>query len=125
MNLVELTFTTSATGAATVTSPYVRGRVVSVRVPTAGTAWAPAGGTADLTLTRVADGGTVLSLSNISPPIEYNPALPAHSVSGGTSAYATGVGPVYGGGVPVAGALSLSIAQGSASQPGTVYVYVC
>lgn len=125
INVHEFVVSTDAAGAGTVLSHSpVRGEIVEVRLPLGGTVLT-AGGSADFTLTRVNDGGTVLALANASAPWQYQPRAAAHSTSGGTTAYATGVGPVYDGGVPAESVLRLVVAQAALSQTtaGTVYVY--
>lgn len=121
---IAIPVTVDAAGAGTATAGPVCGRVVEVRMPNAGTALTD-GGTADFTLVRATDGGTILTVSNASAPFEYHPAQAVHSTSAGTSAYNTGVGPVYvTAGVPVDDYITLTVAQAAASASGTVYVHV-
>lgn len=112
-----VTFTTDATGAVTVLSRPVSGMVVEVRVPNAGTAWMP-GGTADLTVTRLDDGGTVLAVSNATAPFVYAPVPAYHTTAGALAGTATRPG------IPVDGHVQIVIAQGAASTAGTVYLHV-
>ena len=120
---VELVLTTDAAGAGTVTSttPW-SGYVVEVRMNNAGTALSS--GTADWTLTRVRDGGTILALTNQAAPFQVFPARRLTNEAGGTTAYATGVGPVVQAGVPVDDYVQLTVAQATVSASGTVYVHV-
>lgn len=115
--------TTDAAGAGTALSiGVISGEVVEVRLPAAGAALTT-GGSADFTLTRLHDGGTILAVTNQSAPWQFNPRAAAHSNAGGTTAYGTGVGPVYDGGIPCDDHIRLVVAQGALSQAGTVYVY--
>lgn len=124
MNRLDFVLSTNTAGGGTTTWAYpVSGRVTQVRMANAGTTLTT-GGTADFVLSRVEDGGTILSLTNVIAPFEYNPAIPLHSNSGGTTAYALGVGPVYEDGYPVDGYLRLTVQQAVVSSAGTVYVYV-
>ena len=120
---VELVLTTDAAGAGTVTSttPW-SGYVVEVRMNNAGTALSS--GTADWTLTRVRDGGTILALANTAAPFQVFPARRLTNEAGGTTAYNTGVGPVVQAGVPVDDYVQLVVAQAGTSKSGTVYVHV-
>lgn len=117
--------TSDASGAGTATTPYpVSGEIVEVRVPNAGTALM-SGGTADLTITRATDGGTVFAGSNVAPPFQYAPRQQVHTTTGGTTNYASGVGPVVDpAGIPVDDYLTVTVAQGLASQSATVYIHV-
>lgn len=125
MTVEQITFTTDGAGAADVVSKRpVTGRVVEVRVPNAGTTWMGNGATADFTLTRNEDGGTVLALTNGSAPFSYHPSVGLHTTVAGTSAYATGVGPVLEHGVPCDGHIRCVVAQAQFSKAGTVHVYV-
>lgn len=124
MNLHEVVFATDAAGGAVATTVPLRGHLRQVRVPNAGTAWMGTGSTADVTLTRLVDGGTLLAVANGSAPWEYNPRLPAHTVAGGTTAYAVGVGPVVAGGPPVDGPIVVTVAQAQPSRAGTVYLWL-
>ena len=84
-------------------------------------------GTTDLTITRVEDGGTVLAVSNVTPPFQYQPRRAVHSDTGGTTAYALGIGPVVdaGAGIPIDGYLSVVWAQGTTTAgTATLWVYV-
>ena len=99
--------------------------ILEVRLPNSGTVIANSGGTTDFTLTRLSDGGTVLAVSNVAAPFEYHPRRAVHSDTGGTTAYATGVGPVVdaGGGIPIDDHLQVVWAQGSAAG-GTANLWI-
>lgn len=124
MNMIEVVFTTDAAGAAAGTTLPVRGELAQVRVPNAGTAWMGTGSTADITITRLVDGGTLLALTNGQAPWEYNPRTAAHSLTAGTSAYAVGVGPVLTDPPPVYGPVVVTVAQAQFSKAGTVYLWI-
>lgn len=112
-----VTVTLNAWGGGTVDTVPLSGRVVEVRVPDSGTAWL-VGGATDLTFTRVADGGTVLVLSNATAPFTYMPAPAYHTVAGvvaGTASVA---------GVPIDDHLRLVVAQGTANGSASVFVHV-
>ena len=122
---IPITLTQTAAGAGTVISPYpVAGEVVEVRLPIGGTVISD--GTADFTITKLYDGGTVLNVSNQTAPWEYFPRRAVHSTAGGTTAYGTAHA-VYdtGGGVPVDGYLQVVWAQGAAAAAtATLWVHV-
>ena len=119
MRLYELPITTDAVGAGTATTVYpLSGEIVGVRE------LGHTSGTADWTLTRTADGGTVLALTDVAAPWDRQPRSAAHSTTGGTTAYSTGVGPVYDGGIPIDGYLKAVVAQAGSVVAGTVYIYV-
>lgn len=102
----------------------ISGEVLEVRLPAAGSALAD--GSADFTLTRAYDGSTVLNVSNQTAPFEFYPRRSPHSVSGGTTAYATGLG-VYdtGAGIPIDGYLQVVWAQASTAVASvTMWVHV-
>lgn len=124
MNLVEVVFTTDTSGNAAGTTLPLRGELCQVRVPNAGTAWMGTGATADITITRLVDGGTLLALTNGSAPWEYNPRTPAHSLTAGTTAYAVGVGPVLTDAPPLHGPVVVTVAQAQFSKAGTVYLWI-
>ncbi len=117
--------TSGADGAGTATTPYpISGEVVEIRVPNDGTALM-SGGTADLTVTRDTDGGTVFAGVNLTPPFQYAPRPAVHTTTGGTTNYAAGVGPVLDpAGVPVDDYLTVVVAQGLATKSATVYIHV-
>lgn len=121
--LERIVFSLDATGAVTEYSFPVMGEVVEVRVPNAGTVWTA--GTADVTLTREEDGGTVLAITNLTAPATYSPRPVVHSNTGGTTAYTVGGQSVYdtGGGMPVHGRIKCVVAQGEVSKSGTLFVY--
>lgn len=113
--------TVDSAGAGTVTSSVVSGVVLEVRSQSTGLL---TGGSADITLTRVEDGGTVIAITNQSAaPFSYYPRPGANSVTAGTTSYAVGIGPVPAEGVPVDGELKLVVAQAAPSTSGTVNVY--
>lgn len=115
--------TVDATRGGTATSAtVVSGQVVSVRSPS--TAWT-AGGSADLTITRIEDGGTILAVTDIpAGDFQYQPRNVTHTITGGTTAYANGVGPVLSAtGVPVDGEFKVVVLQAAANTAGTVHVY--
>lgn len=123
MRCVEVSISTDTTRGGTVRTKPVNGRVVHVRVPKDSPLLL--GGSADFTITRANDGGTVFAATNApTAGIEYSPTLPAQSNSGGSTAYAAGFGPVPAGGIPVDGELNVSVLQGAYVAAGVVYVYV-
>jgi hypothetical protein len=113
-----LVVTADAAGAGTAVSvaPIV-GEILSVRL--AGTAL---GGTADFTLTRDGDGGTVLVVTNGAGPWQYQPREAAHSTAGGTTSYSLGSGALTEG-VPSADYLRLVVVQAAANAGGTVHIH--
>lgn len=109
--------TTDSAGAGTVTSAApINGLVYSVRCD--GTAL---GGTADFKVTRTADGGTILNLTDAEGPWEYAPRQAVSTVTGGTTAWTSGFSALdhY----AVNDYLTLTVAQGAASAAATVVVY--
>ncbi len=118
---IEAVIVRDATGAGTLISGPVSGEVLEIRVPNAGTAWTnggTAGGTADLTITRLRDEGTICALSNLLPPVQIQPRTVVNDVTGGGSAILSQRG------VPVDDHLKIVIAQGVASVSGTVFIHV-
>lgn len=114
-----IVITAGASGAGTAySSRPIAGDIISVRL--AGTAL---GGTADFTLTREGDGGTVLVVTNGQGPWQYQPRDAVHSTSGGTTAYNLGTGPVFTDYIPSADYLKLTVAQAAASAAGTVFIH--
>lgn len=70
--------------AGTVVSPRpISGEILEIRLNSTNLSTSPAG-SADFTLTRVDDGGTILAVSNTSPPFSYSPRQIIHTVTGGT-----------------------------------------
>ena len=126
VGLATFAVTTDAAGAGTVSSTGVlRGEILSLRVPNAGTALtngAGVGGSTDITITRPYDGGTVASLTNVTAPFQYQPRDIIHSTSGGTTAYSTG-NSVYSESVPVYGTVTVTVASGAPSASGTIYMH--
>lgn len=126
ISAVPVTLTQTSAGAGTVTSvsPW-SGEIVEIRMDTAGTIIAS--GTADFTITRSYDGGTILSAANQTAPWQYNPRLAVHSDTAGTTAYALGAGPIFdaGGGIPVDGYVQVVWAQGNpAAGTATLWFHV-
>ena len=116
----QIVLTTPAGGiAGTATSSHpISGRILEVRNPGTGL---DSGGTADYTITRNADGGTILALTNVAGPWQYQPRVATHSVTGGTTNYAAGIGPVLDpGGVPCDDYVTVVIAQGGTAASGTI-----
>ena len=129
IGVVTFAVTCDAAGAGTVSSARaLREEVLSIRMPNAGTALtngAGAGGTTDITITRAYDGGTIAALSNVTAPFQYQPRDPIHSLTGGTTSYALGFGPIpVTEGVPVWGTATVTVASGAPSSSGTVYMLV-
>ncbi|MCR4340777.1 MAG: hypothetical protein NUW01_12925 [Gemmatimonadaceae bacterium] len=120
----QIVVTTGATGAGTASSgePW-SGFVVEVRN---GGTILDSGGSADYTITRKDDGGTILALTNVAAsPWQYQPRPATHTVTGGTTNYAAAVGPVLSPqGVPVDGYVQVVIAQGGTSVSGTLDFYI-
>jgi hypothetical protein len=107
---VALACTTDAVGAGTAISTRpINGRVLELRNDSAG--W---GGTADYTFLRDAStgGGTVATLTNQAGPFS---TFVGGSVSGGGPSASSE-------GIPVAGNLTLIVAQAAVSTAGTVHV---
>ena len=124
MWLEQITVTTNSGGSASGQSsrPF-SGRILSIRMPNAGTAL---GGTADWTFTRQVDGGTILALTDGVAPWQYSPRVPIHTTTGGTTAYSVGGQSVWDPeGIEIDGYLAWSVVQATASATATVYVYVC
>lgn len=102
----------NAGGTVTTTRPIV-GEVVQIRNP--GTAL---GSTADYTLTRVSDGGTVFAGVDVAGPWEFNPVVTT-SLKSGTTLAGTASMP----GVPCASHLQLVVGSAVASNSGTLHIY--
>lgn len=123
MECIEVAFSLDAAGGGTVQTKPLFGRVVQVRIPK-DSPWT-VGGSADLTITRASDGGTVAAVSNApTAGVDYTPTVGAQTVTAGTTSYATGQGPVPAGGVPVAGHLNVAVLQGALSAAGTAFIYI-
>lgn len=117
-----ITMTSGATGAGTVVSKWpLSGEILSIRM--SGTALNGLGSTADFTFTRQNDGGTVLAVSNVDAPWQYQPREASHTVTGGTTGYSLGVGPVLTHGVPIDDYLVCVVAQGGSAASAAAYVY--
>ena len=113
-------------GSVTTTFPIV-GEIIEVRGPAGGTTVFASAGTTDLTITRVNDGGTVLAVSNVTPPFQYHPRRAVHTDGGGTTAYSVGGQSVYdtGAGIPCDGYLKTAWSSGTTiAGSDTIYVYV-
>lgn len=115
--------TTDASGNGTATSIPSNGLIYEVRVPLAGTAMLGAGATATVALTRGFDGGTVASFSSCAANIQRAVGLGLYTNSGGTTAYALGIGPVVSPGVPFNGTVTCTVTGAQPSKSGTVYAY--
>ncbi len=123
VGLATFAVTTDASGAGTVSSSIaLRGELLSIRFPLAGTAVTAAGGTTDFTFTRAYDGATIAALSNQNAPFQYQPRDAVHTTSGGTTAYSTG-NSVYTDSIPMYGTITLTVAQGQPSKSGTLYMH--
>lgn len=115
----EMTLAVDAAGGGTFLSDRpIEGEILSIRC--GGTAL---GGTADFTFTRRADGGTVLAVTNGAAPWQYQPREASHTLTGGTTAYNAGVGPVGDMGVPIADYLKCVVAEGTPNASQTVQIY--
>lgn len=101
--------TVDGSGAGTVVTPPIVGDIVAVANP--GTAL---GGTADYTLTRRNDGGTVWAAQNAPGPFQYAPVSVLHS---GTTVAGTASG------VPSASHLQLVVGSATPSASGDLYLY--
>lgn len=112
----QIDVTSGANGAGTATTRPISGQVVEVRIPNAGTALF-SGGTADLTITRQNDGGTVVGAANITIPFTISPRQIMQPVAGGGTAL------LDPNGVPVDSGLNVVVADGLASKTTTVYIY--
>ena len=115
-----IVLTPDAAGAGTALSARpISGYILEIRAPNAASQLT-AGGSADFTITRNADGGTVLSVSNQSAPFSFQPRQVLHTAVGGTA-----TGPAYlDRGVPIDDHLRIVVAQGALSTSGTVFVHV-
>ena len=102
----------NAAGTFTSVRPVV-GDVVQVRNP--GTSF---GSTADYTLTRQLDGGTIFAGLDVAGPWQFNPVLTT-SLNSGTALAGTASYP----GVPCASHVTLVVGSAVASSVGTVHVY--
>ena len=105
----HIRITVDGTGAGTVVTPPIIGDIVAVANP--GTAL---GGTADYTLTRRNDGGTVWAAQNAPGPFQYAPVSVLHS---GTTVAGTASG------VPSASHLQLVVGSATPSASGDLYLY--
>ena len=118
--------TTDAAGAGTVTSRQpLRGEVLEVRHE--GAHPGTLSGTATYTITRSSpdalNGGTVLAYTATANPWSISPRQAVHSVTGGTTAYALGIGPVTDR-IPVDDYLKLVVANGGSVVTDIVSVWL-
>lgn len=102
----------NAAGTFLTTRPVV-GEIIQVRNP--GTSW---GSTADYTLTRQSDGGTVFAGLDVAGPFQFNPVVTT-SLNSGTALAGTATTP----GVPSASHLQLIVGSAVASGVGTLHIY--
>lgn len=116
-----LSVTTVADGSGTATTAYpLSGYVDEVRY--GGTILA---GTATFTLTRAADGGTILFYTATAAPWSRSPRQPVHaSVNGGPLVAATG-GSALADRVPVDGYVQLVVANAGSVLTDSVSIFVC
>ena len=110
---------TSGTGVADVVSQTISGRIVEIRL--AGTSLNEAG-KADWTITRKADGASVLALSNIDGPWSRSPRQATHDIAGAASLYAAG-GTAVTDRIPIDGLLRVQVAEAKANAEGELLVY--
>ena len=120
---VTITTGTNAKGTAQTVRP-ICGHIEEVRIATAGTALlSSAGGTATLTITRggtanVSDGGTILAVTTVTAPNQWQPRNFVHTVAGVNGTVLSTFGP------PVDDYLTFVVTQGGTSTTGTVYVHI-
>jgi len=121
----QLDLTTGATGAGTASTRLFSGEIVSVRVAGAGTAIMGPGGTATFKITDAVTGGTVLNLSNVTAPFQYQPRNVLHSITGGTTFNVAGsaTSAQYDpSGVAFAGSVTAVVTQGGSAGTATVFI---
>jgi len=117
-----ITIATGALGAGTaISTAPLSGEILSIRLP--GTALNGAGSTADFTFTRQNDGGTVLAVSNVNAPWQYQPREVVHTVAGGTTVYGLSATNVMTHGVPIDDYLVCVVAQGGSATSTDCFVY--
>lgn len=115
----QIVVTTDASGAGTALSARpLSGLIREIRMPNAGTAMT-VGGSADFTFTRLADGGTILTLTNQNAPFQIAPSQAYSAMAGGAVAGTASVP-----GIPIDDHLKVVVAQGALSKSGTIYVHV-
>lgn len=102
----------NAGGTVTTTRP-IHGEVIQIRNPSAAL-----GATADYTLTRVSDGGTVFAGLDVAGPWQFSPVLTT-SLNSGTALAGTATTP----GVPCCSHLQLVVGSAVASASGTLHIY--
>lgn len=120
----DIAVSTDASGAGTAASRPIAGEILEVRYN--GTTLNN-GGSADYTITRQTDGGTVLAVTNLDGPWSRSPRQLIHTSTGGTldtggltAAITSQVDEI-----PVEGALQIVVAQGAASKSDTLFVFYC
>lgn len=120
----QLDLATGTTGAGTSSSRLFSGEIVSVRVGNAGTGVLGPGGTATFKLTDAVTGGTILNLTNVSAPFQYQPRNPLHTITGGTTFQTAGSALTLldPSGIAFAGSVTATITQGGTSAFGTAYI---
>lgn len=115
----QIVVTTDAAGAGTAVSARpLSGLIREIRMDNNGTAMT-AGGSADFTITRLKDGGTVLTLANQNAPFTVAPSQAYSAAAGGAVAGTASVP-----GIPIDDHLKVVVAQGALSKSGTIYVHV-
>lgn len=117
-----LAITTNSSGAATVYSPTLQGRVVQVTyVPHASS---PLDTGADFTVTEEDTGNAILTITNVgTSTVSYAPRQATHSVAGAAALYAGGGSAVLDL-IAVKGRIKLVVAQGGNTLQGTLYVWM-
>lgn len=112
IDYIPLVVSCDASGNGSVTSDrQLDGYIVEATAFNGGTT-ITVGGTTDFTFTRASDGGTLFQLLNHQAPFCSYPARNLVNVTGGTTAYALGIGPVVEAGVPVSGYVTMSVSSG-------------
>ncbi len=113
---IQVTTGTTAKGTATYFEP-ICGQVEEVRIAGASTALTT-GGSATLTVTRANDGGTILAVTSVAAPAQWQPRNFVHTVVGVNGTVLAQDGP------PVDDNLVFVVTQGGTSVTGTVNFYV-
>ncbi len=124
IGVYQLALTTNSAAAGTASTRLFSGEIVSVRLGNAGTALVGPGATATFKLTDAVTGGTILNLTGVTAPFQYQPRNLIHTTSGGTTFQAAGtVGGAWDpSGVAFAGSVTAVVTQGGTSTAGTVYI---
>lgn len=118
ITVVNVPITLDAAGAGTATTRTVRGEILAFWIGTPGTALLT-GGSADFTITHAPVGGTVLAVSNVAAAgAAWQPREAVHSTAGVSFGSAVDTG------IPVAGSVTVTVAQGALSASGTAHLYV-